>query len=361
MSLSSETTGTTSDTVASWRRDLVTGAFGVLLVAGVFTDGWAHFNRPGLESFFTPWHAVLYSGLGATTARLAFVAFRASGGRVTGVVPTLPAGYGLALVGAGLFGLGGLADLVWHEVFGIEVAVDALISPTHLLLGAGGVLILSTGMRAQGVLGAGSRSPRWTAPALMSLALTLAVVVFFLLYTSPFPVPGPVEAFTPRPEGAPGHEAAELPAIASLTTYLVSSVVITLPVLLMLRSRKFPRGALVLVVATVSLLPVIVLELPRVATSGALGAVVGAAVAEIAVPSLIRGVPQFASWAVPGLLLGLVWSGQLAGLALADTLRWPVSLWSGAVVLGALLAAATGFVAGPRPRDRSGEEEPRPA
>jgi hypothetical protein len=56
---------------ARWRRDLVTGALGVLLVAGVFTDGWAHLNRPGLESFFTPWHAMLYSGLGIVTLWLA--------------------------------------------------------------------------------------------------------------------------------------------------------------------------------------------------------------------------------------------------------------------------------------------------
>ena len=31
-------------------------------IGGLFLDGWAHTNLPRLETFFTPWHAVLYSG-----------------------------------------------------------------------------------------------------------------------------------------------------------------------------------------------------------------------------------------------------------------------------------------------------------
>jgi hypothetical protein len=30
-------------------------------VAGIYLDGWAH-NHGKVDSFFTPWHAVLYSG-----------------------------------------------------------------------------------------------------------------------------------------------------------------------------------------------------------------------------------------------------------------------------------------------------------
>ena len=33
------------------------------LLVGLYLDGWAHNNIPELiETFFTPWHAVLYSG-----------------------------------------------------------------------------------------------------------------------------------------------------------------------------------------------------------------------------------------------------------------------------------------------------------
>jgi hypothetical protein len=317
----------------------------VLLIGGVFTDGWAHFNRPGLETFFTPWHAILYSGLSVMTLWLAVVAWRASNGDIRTARESLPRGYGLAFVGAALFALGGVTDLLWHQIFGIEIAVDALLSPTHLLLGAGGILILSTGMRSQGLLRS-SGAGRWNAPAKVSLALTLAVVVFFLLYVSPFIEPQVLESFTPTAENTPGHQAAELPVMAALASYLVTTLVMTLPLILMTRGRpNIPTGGPVLLVATVAFLPVVVGDLPGVPLAGALGAVLGSVVFEIAHRVLLVGGSYGTTvWAAPGLLAFLVWSGQLAGLALADALRWPVSLWSGVVVLSALLAAVTGFV-----------------
>ena len=33
------------------------------LIGGVHVDGWAHSHIPGLETFFTPWHAIFYTGL----------------------------------------------------------------------------------------------------------------------------------------------------------------------------------------------------------------------------------------------------------------------------------------------------------
>src|ERR1700719_1783169 len=32
------------------------------LLAGVYIDGWAHNHFTIIDTFFTPWHAVLYSG-----------------------------------------------------------------------------------------------------------------------------------------------------------------------------------------------------------------------------------------------------------------------------------------------------------
>lgn len=40
--------------VSAPRRDVVTVVIGMWLVAAVFSDGWAHFTVPELESFFTP-------------------------------------------------------------------------------------------------------------------------------------------------------------------------------------------------------------------------------------------------------------------------------------------------------------------
>ncbi|TMC31860.1 MAG: hypothetical protein E6J32_02095 [Chloroflexi bacterium] len=33
------------------------------LMSGAYLDAWAHRHLARLETFFTPWHAVLYSGM----------------------------------------------------------------------------------------------------------------------------------------------------------------------------------------------------------------------------------------------------------------------------------------------------------
>src|SRR5437667_7272347 len=44
------------------RFDWIMVVVSVWWLGGLFIDGWAHSNIPQLETFFTPWHAVLYSG-----------------------------------------------------------------------------------------------------------------------------------------------------------------------------------------------------------------------------------------------------------------------------------------------------------
>jgi len=47
-----------------WREDLITSLLATTLVAGLFLDGWNHINlqNGALGSFFTVWHALLYTG-----------------------------------------------------------------------------------------------------------------------------------------------------------------------------------------------------------------------------------------------------------------------------------------------------------
>ncbi len=102
------------------------------LILGVSLDAWAH-SHIRLESFWTPWHAVLYSGLFATACvlpgailinRLKGLSWRAS----------IPAGYEISVLGIiGSF-IGGVGDLTWHLLFGIEQNLDAALSPTHIAL-----------------------------------------------------------------------------------------------------------------------------------------------------------------------------------------------------------------------------------
>jgi hypothetical protein len=86
----------------------------------------------------------------------------------------------------------------------------------------------------------------------------------------------------------------------------------------MLRSRAgLPRGGAALLVGTIAWLSVAVLDFPPVAMAGALGATLGAAVADIALMRLRTSPadrPQFALILAAGTAV-LVWSGQLVALA----------------------------------------------
>ena len=78
-----------------WRGDLVTAAFVAWLIVGLFVDGWAHNTRPLLETFFTPWHALFYSGFAAVAAWVGWSVSRRRS-RSTGASwrAAVPPGYG---------------------------------------------------------------------------------------------------------------------------------------------------------------------------------------------------------------------------------------------------------------------------
>src|ERR1700736_4768713 len=150
------------------------------LMAGAYLDEWAHRHLTRLETFFTPWHAVLYSGMFAILIFLAVTALR---NQARGHEPNrmLPTGYGLSLVGCALFGIGGVIDMFWHLRFGIEVSLQALVSPPHLLL------MLALGLIVTGPLRAAWRRPGTRAPwtAIISATLLLSMFTFFDQFSQP--------------------------------------------------------------------------------------------------------------------------------------------------------------------------------
>lgn len=122
--------------------DYVIGICGVWISGGFFLDAWAHGHVP-VESFFTPYHAVFYSGI--VVLGLAMAGFCLRYRNMGYTWPNaFPRPYRLACIGVPIFILGGLGDLVWHRVFGIEEGVNALLSPTHQILGLG-IFFLSSG------------------------------------------------------------------------------------------------------------------------------------------------------------------------------------------------------------------------
>ncbi|MDQ2714592.1 MAG: hypothetical protein M3Z08_06770 [Chloroflexota bacterium] len=215
------------------------------LTGGLFLDGWAHAHIPRLETFFTPWHAVLYSGFLAVALChiVALVAYHRWGRAWRQAMPT---GYGLSLLGIGIFALGGSGDLTWHLLFGIEKGVSALLSPTHLILALGGTLIVQGPFRAAWARTSHTSRPRLPAllPMILSQAMLLSVFAFFSQFMHPF-----VYVWSVVPASAVPSFYSQALGVASieLQTTLMMGII-----LLMLRRWRLPFGALTLVL-TISL------------------------------------------------------------------------------------------------------------
>lgn len=313
----------------------VAALLGLLVVAGVYADGYAHVNIGGLETFFTPWHAALYGSFAVLTGWIVIMTWRnRRDGRPWRAA--IPAGFGWGLIGVAVFGGGGVLDMAWHIAFGVEAGIDALVSPTHLVLLAGGVLLLSSPLRAA-LSDNGGRSLAWS--GVLSTAAVAALAAFFLSYVSVFTDPGAAVPLARMPEGAPGHRAAELPARAGLGGYLVSTLLLVVPVLYLRRVGRLPLGGITALTVAVALPPAILGRLEYAVPLA--GAVAGALIVEIAAR-------RARTAALAGLVPGAVWAGQLAGLALMGRLAWPVELWFGVTVLTMLEGLALERLTDPR-------------
>lgn len=165
--------------------DLLVCACGIWFVFGLYLDGWAH-NQRLVDSFFTPWHAVLYSGFLAVALTIGITQVRNMWHGYS-MMRALPKGYLLSLVGIVMFALAAPFDLLWHEVFGFEENIEALLSPSHLLLATGAILAVGGPLRSA-IRRSRSRTLQgWRdlLPVVLSLFLLYAVISFFTQYAHP--------------------------------------------------------------------------------------------------------------------------------------------------------------------------------
>ncbi|MFC3835188.1 MULTISPECIES: hypothetical protein [Deinococcus] len=215
----------------STREHMITMLLGLWLVGGLFLDGWAHNQRGDtIESFFTPWHAVFYSGFAAVAGWCALLASRGWRRGQRGLA-AFPEGYVLAALGVPLFGVSGAGDLLWHTLFGIEVGIEALLSPTHLGLYAGAMLILAAPLTAVWRQPVGRSAPgalRWV--AVLSGTAMLATTAFMHMY---------MWGLLIVPQGLGWVQTR-----GELSAVLLTALLMTAPVLLLLRRFALPFGAI---------------------------------------------------------------------------------------------------------------------
>lgn len=165
---------------ANLRFDWLMAGLASLFIIGLHLDGWAHNHGRVDDTFFTPWHAVLYGSYALVGLALVVTQFR-NVSQGYSFTHALPRGYGLALVGIVIFGVSGGLDFVWHDLFGFEPDLEALMSPAHMALATGALLFISAPLRA---VWSRKHATGWRelAPAIISLALLLAFFSFFTQY-----------------------------------------------------------------------------------------------------------------------------------------------------------------------------------
>ncbi len=311
--------------VSSDKHDVKAVAFfGTWMVIGLFLDGWAHVaNKP--ETFFSPWHFILYSGFGAAVAYFMFreriLKRRSTADRLT-------------TAGLVVFIVGALGDGAWHQVFGIEVDLEALFSPTHLALMIGGLLMLGIGYRA--TTRAEPRAESAGIALIVTMTLAAGVAMFFTQYFSAFSFDGLFKT--------PGDGFQDYWEVHAVGSVFVTNAIMLGLAFLLVRQWKTPRFTFT-VVFTVLATGMVLLDgmdgpMLNIAAAALGGLVTDLLVRRLRPSESVRGARVF-SVLVP-LALWTFWFGAIY---LMDGVHWAAELWTGTVMFAALEGAGLGILA----------------
>src|SRR6266851_4175154 len=305
--------------------------FSTWFVIGLYLDGWAHANELP-DTFFTPWHAVIYSGF-----------LGAAGVLVSG-------------------------DLLWHLFFGIEATLAALYSPTHLLLAAGGMLIASGAWRAYWARATTHQQSRWL--LVLSFTLVLAILTFFTGEFHPFTHPWAWVGFRPGaspfvPSHTPLSPSAELSAggtsqniaeTLGMSSILIQSGLLLALVLLLIRhwGTTLPVGWLTFAFGLNALgLSFIHSTFWVVPVAGMAGIVADALYRWLRPDTRRRFQLRLFAAVVPVVLYSL----YFLTLFLLGGVWWQIHLWAGGIVLAGVTGWLVSYLTVPT-RSAGTHEEP---
>ena len=328
--------------VTTGRTDIVTMLLATWLMIGLFLDGYAHTNIiDQLESFFTPWHAVFYSGFLATAGWITWTAYRRmEPGRT--FRQAIPAGYGLSVIGVAVFAAGGVGDGIWHSLLGIETGIDALLSPTHLLLFVGAVLMLTTPVRTARLRNPGpDLGPQDGLAVIMSLTLTTALLGFIFVYLWASGQPWIAERpFDPR------TGLGQFEAQYGIAAILVTNLLLLAPIAYALKLWRPPPGLMTAVWVVVSVL--VALSFSQAVWFSSLLGLAGGLTGDLLIRVSRAGPDRraAASLALAGAPI-VAWGSWFAAIAIVNALRWPAEIWGGVIVFAALTGLALTTLAFP--------------
>ncbi|MEZ4667738.1 MAG: hypothetical protein R3E39_07455 [Anaerolineae bacterium] len=330
--------------VGSERFDLIAALLSLWIVAGLYLDGSAHHHIPdSIETFFTPWHAVLYLGFFVSAGLLLTTQFR-NVSKGYSWTHALPKGYMTSLVGAVIFFFSGGGDFLWHTIFGFEVGLEALVSPTHLSLAVGGILIISGPLRAAMHRTDGQPMEGWgkLLPAVLSLLGILSVLTFF---TGDFSIITYPNFMVSRPM-ADNTFYYDIQALASV---LIPTALLMGVLLFAIRRWRLPTGSITLILVGNGLLMTWfhlkeVYLYPQVLFGVLFAGIAADVLYGLLKPSAarVRALRLFA-FAVPAILFALFF-GVLITTA---GIWWSVHLWTGSVFLAGVVGLLLSFLTHP--------------
>lgn len=305
---------------------VVTVLSGLWMTVGLFLDGFFHQNLTSAEeSFVTPWHGVFYAGFAASVMWLVALAQRRSGGARDWRLRHLPPGYDGARRGIVLFAAGGVGDALWHTRYGVERGIDALLSPTHLVLFAGLVLILTTPLRA---LREDTTSPPGPWLVVASLTSATALAGFFLNFAWGLGI-----SALARVPYNPVTGAGETALIAGVASMLVVTAVLFGAARALAALIPPPPGAFTVLFGTVALLV-------SAAFDEDAEGIVAALLAGIILDAGRRLTVRYGGVSVAAVSAGAMWLAYFALLQIFGDPRWAPEVWLGATVLCVLAAGA---------------------
>jgi|GEM_PF-117738 len=300
------------------------------LLAGVYIDGWAHNHFNIIDTFFTPWHAVLYSGfLSIALFLVGTLALNTRRGCFWW--SAVPPGYGFSLVGVLVFGIGGISDFFWHTLFGFDVELATLLSPTHLMLAAGGVLIVSGPLRAAWLRPESAAKPRWLSqlPLVVSLTFVLGALAFMTSFAHPF-VSLPA---TTRYNMVNSIYLNDLIETWGVLGILLQSGLLIGTMLLLIRRQRVPLGTFTVMFSISFSTASVLLGNYFLIPVAVLGGLAADIFYRLFRPSVERvGALRLFVFVVPVCLFAL----YFLDLRLFRTIWWPLTIWSGSIVMAGI-------------------------
>jgi hypothetical protein len=320
------------------------------IVVGAALDNVAHFNGMVDDSFFTPWHGVLYSGfLAAALVHMGSVALNLSRGYP--LREAIPQGYDLALIGCGIFAVGAVGDMLWHTAFGIESDIETLLSPTHMILFFSLLMILTGPLRSIWMRNPTATSVPWLRafPAVMSLAATLGIVSAYMSYLSPFGSAWASNIYAtaiateiPKVLFWPLSEFAIAMGISSI---IFTSALFVSVIFLVNTHLKLPLGSWTLIL----LMAILVVSAALKETRFLVVALVGGIFVDLVANRVLKVGQWQSNYYLWGTLIPVViFATYFIVLMLSGGIWWPVHVWGGAIFLAATIGAIMLWLIRPR-------------